>query len=348
MYRVTIADVAELTEEILKVEFGSELTSTETISSKIVATITISGQISFDSDKRFMLDSAKAIAAWSLLKPSCDDTYKKVSVVLSSTGETRYELPFAYVISYHEQFEDQNGFFKLVVKEINPDYCSASSVESAIVDISPLKEDSSIQDNEDAVDVPPQPPTIEGVYVFENETERRYREIENDRKKIIDKLNDNGKNLKGTEGCIALVVVNGKPFFGRSGSLVQESKVASRIIMKKINWHPKSQPKDLRGVLVLRHAEADSLFEAALEYGKDLPDDLVIYVEKPTCKWCKDGLPYVMRHLGVKKLTIYQKEAGDNDNPYVISGWPELPSEPELPELEASIELDDIKKITKR
>ena len=124
MYRVKIADIAELSEEVLKVELASELIPTETISSKIVATITITGQISFDSDKQFMLNSAKSVATWSLLKPSSDDAYKKVTVEFSNTGEISYELPYAFVISYHEHFEDKNGFFMLVVKEVNPECCS--------------------------------------------------------------------------------------------------------------------------------------------------------------------------------------------------------------------------------
>ena len=63
MYTVSIADIADLTEEVVKVEFNSEIVSSEPISSKIVATISINGQISFDSDKVFMKESAKSIAA---------------------------------------------------------------------------------------------------------------------------------------------------------------------------------------------------------------------------------------------------------------------------------------------
>jgi hypothetical protein len=36
-------------------------------------------------------------------------------------------LPYAFPISYHEWFEDQNGFFELVVKEVNPE-CASTSV----------------------------------------------------------------------------------------------------------------------------------------------------------------------------------------------------------------------------
>jgi hypothetical protein len=118
MYKVTIEGIAELTEEVLKVEFESGKTASGNVASRIAATITITGQISFDSDKTFMKESTKAIADWSMLKPDSDDSYKNVMVVFVNTGEIQYELPFAFVISYHEHFEDQNGFFRLVVKEV--------------------------------------------------------------------------------------------------------------------------------------------------------------------------------------------------------------------------------------
>ena len=125
MYLVTIEGVAKLSEEIVEVGLATASTAMESISPKIVAEVEITGQISFDADKRFMIESANSIAAWSLLKPGDDEVYKKVTVELRSTGEVRYELPYAFVISYNEEFEDQNGFFKLVVKEVNPERAGA-------------------------------------------------------------------------------------------------------------------------------------------------------------------------------------------------------------------------------
>ena len=119
MYKVTIADVAELTEEVLKVEFISAIPSTSNArSSSIEATIIITGRVAYDSDKPFMKDSTKEIALWSMVKPDSADTYKTVSVVFDHTGTTRsYEFSHAFVVSYDEQFEDQNGFFTLVVRQ---------------------------------------------------------------------------------------------------------------------------------------------------------------------------------------------------------------------------------------
>ena len=124
---VTIEGIAKLSEEVMEVGLVAERTAAESISPKTAAMIEITGQISFDADKRFMIESANSIAAWSLLKPGDDEVYKKVTVELSSTREVRCELPYAFVISYHEEFEDQNGFFKLVVKEVNPE-CSGAPV----------------------------------------------------------------------------------------------------------------------------------------------------------------------------------------------------------------------------
>ena len=119
MYKVTIADVAELTEEVLKVEFVSAIPATSNArSSSIEATIVITGRVSYDSDKPFMKDSTKEIAVWSMVKPDSADTYKTVTVEFDHTGTTRvYELSHAFVVSYHEQFEDQNGLFELVVRQ---------------------------------------------------------------------------------------------------------------------------------------------------------------------------------------------------------------------------------------
>ncbi|MCL1873428.1 MAG: membrane-associated protease 1 [Clostridiales bacterium] len=119
MYKITIADVAELTEEVIKVEFASTIPqNADARSSAIGATLTIVGRVAYDADKPFMKDSTKAIAGWSMVKPDSADTYKTVSVVFDHTGLTRsYELSHAFVVSFHEQFEDQNGFFELVVRQ---------------------------------------------------------------------------------------------------------------------------------------------------------------------------------------------------------------------------------------
>ena len=119
MYKVTIADIAELTEEVLRVEIDSTTPEdSDARSSRIGVTLTITGRVSYDSDKIFMKDSTKAIAAWSMLKPDSPDTYKAVEVNFDHTGVKRtYKLENAFVVSFHESFEDQNGTFILKVRQ---------------------------------------------------------------------------------------------------------------------------------------------------------------------------------------------------------------------------------------
>ena len=119
MYKVTIADVAEMTEEIRSVEFDSVVPeNSEARSSSIGVTLTIKGVVAYDTDKVFMKDSTKAIAEWSLLKPDSPDTYKSVTVDFDHTGVKRtYTLENAFVVSFHEEFEDQNGSFVLKVRQ---------------------------------------------------------------------------------------------------------------------------------------------------------------------------------------------------------------------------------------
>ena len=119
MYKVTIADICELTEEVLKVEFLSDAPNDAGArSSNIVSSVVIEGRIAYDFDKMFMKDSTKQIAAWALVKPDSVDTYKAVSVEFDHTGIARkYELTHAFVVSFLERFEDQNGYFKLVLRQ---------------------------------------------------------------------------------------------------------------------------------------------------------------------------------------------------------------------------------------
>ena len=119
MYKVTIADIAELTEEVLKVEIESITPdNSEARSSNVNVSLIITGKISYDSDKVFMKDSTREIAAWSMLKPDSPATYKAVTVEFDHTGVKRtYTLENAFVVSFTERFEDQNGHFVLKVRQ---------------------------------------------------------------------------------------------------------------------------------------------------------------------------------------------------------------------------------------
>ncbi|MCL2152305.1 MAG: hypothetical protein FWH57_05000 [Oscillospiraceae bacterium] len=124
MYKVKIADISELSEEVTKVEIefiNPETANATMIARKSTSKITVSGRIMLDAEKRLMLDSTKAIANWSLLKPGQDDVYKTVSIEITNEGETiAYEFSNAFVISYHEHFDEQGSSFKLVMAPVWP------------------------------------------------------------------------------------------------------------------------------------------------------------------------------------------------------------------------------------
>ena len=118
-YHVSIADVADLTEEIMGVEFSSKIPETSNArSANIETTLTVVGKISYDADKTFMKDSAKAIAEWSMVKPESVDSYKTVTVEYVHTATPRkYELSHAFVVSYNEKFDEESGTFELVLRQ---------------------------------------------------------------------------------------------------------------------------------------------------------------------------------------------------------------------------------------
>jgi hypothetical protein len=112
MYKVMIADIAELTEEVKCVEIeyaNSGFGGIPLLMINTEATITVAGRISFDANKRFMLDSTKAIADWSRLKPGHDDVYKSVTIEITFAGATqKYEISNVFFIAYHEWFDSES------------------------------------------------------------------------------------------------------------------------------------------------------------------------------------------------------------------------------------------------
>jgi len=118
MYKITITDIAELTEDVVKWQYSVAKPNADILFQKKAITLSISSQMSFDADKQFTREVAKALAEWSLTKPGSDDTNKTVTVALNSTGEVRLELQNAFVVSYREHIEDLNWCFELVLREV--------------------------------------------------------------------------------------------------------------------------------------------------------------------------------------------------------------------------------------
>jgi len=118
-YKVIIDGVAELSDEILDVEFVSKIPdSSNARSSDLKVLLTIKGRIAFMDGSTFMHDNMQKIAEWSLVKPSLADSYKSVTLEYMHAGAPRkYELPQAFVISYSEVFGKTDGSFTLVLKQ---------------------------------------------------------------------------------------------------------------------------------------------------------------------------------------------------------------------------------------
>ena len=118
-YKVVIAGVTELSEEIINVSFSSKIPEDSFArSSDIEAELVIHGKVSFDADKLFMRDAAKSMAMWALVKPESADAYKKVTVEYQhATAPRKYEFSHAFVVSYHEEFTKTDGDFTLVLKQ---------------------------------------------------------------------------------------------------------------------------------------------------------------------------------------------------------------------------------------
>ena len=118
-YKIVIADVTELSEEIINVSFNSKIPEDSFArSSDIEAELVITGKVSFDADKLFMRDAAKSMATWALVKPESADAYKKVTVEYQhATAPRKYEFSHAFVVSYHEEFTKTDGEFTLVLKQ---------------------------------------------------------------------------------------------------------------------------------------------------------------------------------------------------------------------------------------
>ena len=118
-YKIVIADVTELSEEIIDVSFSSKIPEDSFArSSDIEAELVIRGKVSFDADKLFMRDAAKSMAVWALVKPESKKKKKKVTVEYQhATAPRKYEFSHAFVVSYQEEFTKTDGEFVLVLKQ---------------------------------------------------------------------------------------------------------------------------------------------------------------------------------------------------------------------------------------
>ena len=54
----------------------------------------------------------------------------------------------------------------------------------------------------------------------------------------------------------------------------------------------------------LFHAEAHSLMQLHQRRGGDMPAEVTLYVDRPTCPFCQSGLPSMMDEMGIQRMVL--------------------------------------------
>jgi hypothetical protein len=299
MYKVTIADIAEMTEEVKRIDINSINPKSDIVSLLLISTkttITVMGRILCDPSKQFMLDSTKAIASWSMLKPGHDDVYKTVTIESNFAGESqKYEFTNVFCIAYHEWFDEECGFFELVMRPVQfIEVATNGDTESP-----QAKKSDDERENEDQYIALP------------TKAERREeipKPLRAEQFCMLATFRDqNGIEPMGPESknTVAGVLIDGELTFGKNGRISPETLEQRRNWFEEIQWSPPrdTTPASLNKVQALSHAEANSLLTAREKYGL-LPETIEMYVDRPTCPFCIRDLPIIMRHAGIKELRI--------------------------------------------
>lgn len=114
-----IADVAEITEGITKVEFSSAIDDhAYARSSDIYCTLVVEGYINQDASKKILGDESKKILEWSLVASNSPDCYKAVEVSYTHNDvTTKYKFTHAFPVYYKEENLDQEKKFVLIVRQ---------------------------------------------------------------------------------------------------------------------------------------------------------------------------------------------------------------------------------------
>lgn len=58
---------------------------------------------------------------------------------------------------------------------------------------------------------------------------------------------------------------------------------------------------------VFTHAEGNALMKVHSQYGAKLGDSVTIYVDRATCGICQNNLPILKEYMGIKNLTVINK-----------------------------------------
>lgn len=112
-------------------------------------------------------------------------------------------------------------------------------------------------------------------------------------------------------GTVAFTEVNGQKTFGTNTTLGRDKLGSDHRALRDEALSELHKLGELSGVkygaketMFLTHAEADSLIKTAAKFNGKLPKEMEMYVDRPTCGDCQQGLPLLLKLYGVDKLTI--------------------------------------------
>jgi hypothetical protein len=109
-------------------------------------------------------------------------------------------------------------------------------------------------------------------------------------------------------GTVARTVVGKRSVFGVNSSQQEGTLELRRQLFQWLKSEPEfTALRDLGRARALSDAEFHALLRAHRAAGGKLPKSLVMHVNRPTCNFCRDLLPAVLRRLEVDELTIYYK-----------------------------------------
>jgi hypothetical protein len=120
------------------------------------------------------------------------------------------------------------------------------------------------------------------------------------------------RQLDGSSGTVALVEVNGKPYYGLNSELRGSVKGFAFSDAARKKWFDRLKAAGkLKGLSeyteaqFLQHAEAQALIRALPSTGTFGGAKVVLYVDRPTCGYaCRPRLPDLLGDLGISEMEV--------------------------------------------
>lgn len=311
-YKVIISDGTTLEKSIEFITFNADPPPDNFYDMRdfTINSMTITGKIGAG-------ENTIGLYEWALLPASNPGCYKEIEVAQTHAGQLVRKVKFskAFVVDYSESFAKYEGVghFSILVRQlaytdIDIDTTSKSPQDAVIGTKSETIIENPVVAQEASAIVTTKKP--EGRMSFTDRIAKRniedgYSEIKKfrEREGIQPYSEDSGDT-------VARIEIEGQAFFGVNSSITPKFQDATKELrqkwFEKVNWVPpkKNIPKHLGHVQSLTHAESHSLIEAFEKLGK-LPQKITMYVDRKTCNMCKGEMPALLKHIGVRELTIF-------------------------------------------